>query len=334
MEDKTKMDLTSSEMSILWKTYIFETLNRCILKHFIATVEDNEIATIIKDKLNTKEQRIRTLTEIFKKENFPVPIGFTDHDINVSAPRLFTDAFMAHYIYYMATMAIDNYRIGVTVSPRADIRQFFISGINTFIQFTDRIMDCLLQKGLFARSPYVPYPKQIDFVQETSFIHDIFGKKRPLQTIQISHVCLNLQRNAIGQQLLIAFKQTAKSEEVKAYMDEGIKLSSSLMETFNTLLKEDDLIPPSYSGLGVTDSTEAPFSEKLMLSLITSLNAYAISLYGLSLSESARDDLFAWYTKILAQTGEYGMDGAKLMIKNGYLEEPPKAPNRESLAKA
>ncbi|TVY08058.1 DUF3231 family protein [Paenibacillus cremeus] len=129
-------------------------------------------------------------------------------------------------------------------------------------------MDCLLQKGLFARSPYVPYPKQIDFVQETSFIHDIFGKKRPLQTI----VCLNQQRNAIGQQLLIAFKQTAKSDDVKAYMDEGIKLSSSLMETFASLLKEDDLIPPSYSGLGVTDSPEAPFSEKLMLSLMTSLN--------------------------------------------------------------
>ncbi|WP_186445962.1 hypothetical protein [Paenibacillus cremeus] len=32
--------------------------------------------------------------------------------MNVSAPRLFTDAFMAHYVYYMATMAIDNYRIG------------------------------------------------------------------------------------------------------------------------------------------------------------------------------------------------------------------------------
>ncbi|WP_186445961.1 DUF3231 family protein [Paenibacillus cremeus] len=71
MEDKTKMDLTSSEMSILWKTYIFENVKPLYLKALTATVEDNEIATIIKDKLNTKEQRIRTLTEIFKKENFP-----------------------------------------------------------------------------------------------------------------------------------------------------------------------------------------------------------------------------------------------------------------------
>jgi hypothetical protein len=39
------------------------------------------------------------------------------------------------------------------------------------------------------------------------------------------------------------------------------------------------------------------------------------------------------YTKIIAQTGDYGLDGVKLMIKKGYLEEPPKAPDRDALAK-
>jgi hypothetical protein len=38
------------------------------------------------------------------------------------------------------------------------------------------------------------------------------------------------------------------------------------------------------------------------------------------------------YTRIIAEIGLYAEDGAQLLIKNGWLEQPPLAADRETLA--
>jgi hypothetical protein len=312
---------------------MFESMNRCILKHFVSTVEDIDIRDIIIEKLDAKEARIKTLKEIFSKEQFPVPAGFSDQDVNLNAPKLFTDTFMAQYLHFMSRMAIYDYNLSFSVSPRSDVRKVFSDSLSFYVQIQNKIMDILLQKGLYVRSPYVPYPEQVDFVKEESFLDGLFGDKRPVHTIQITSLSLNIQRNILGHQILIAFDQVTKSQNIKAYFEKGKELSKKFMDTFTSPLKDADLIPPSYGGIGITNSTIAPFSEKLMLNLIGALNTYAITIYGYSLSNSARNDLFAKYIKVLSETGDYALEGIKLLIKYGYFEEPPKLPNRSELAK-
>ncbi|WML52234.1 DUF3231 family protein [Neobacillus sp. PS3-12] len=332
MTDHAKINLTSSEIAYLWKLYMFETLNRCILHYFLATVEDTDIQMLIQTKLEAKEKRIQKIISFYKQEGIPTPLGYTDRDVNIKAPRLFTDVLMAQYIYFMAKAGIEQYELGMFSSPRSDIRQYFYESLTYFAEIQNKIMDVLLEKGIFTRAPYIPYPQQVDFVKEQSYLTGWFGERRPLHAIQITHLFLNMKSNAVGKELLIGFSQTVKSEDIRKYMLHGKNITSKLMEEFSSILKDDEISVPTFEGLGVTESKEAPFSDKLMLSLIIFLNSYAVSVYGLSLAESTRRDLFAHYTKIIAEIGIYAEDGINLMIKYGYMEEPPKAPDREELA--
>lgn len=332
MNNHTQINLVSSELSGIWKSYMFETLNRCILNYFLTTVEDTDIKQLIETKLIEKEKRIQSVSAFFKKEDIPLPVGYTDQDVNLKAPKLFNDILMAEYILFMANVGSEHYQLGMLTSPRNDIRQYFKNSLNFFVEIQDKIIEVMLDKGIFTKSPFIPYPKQVDFVKDQSFLTGWLGDKRPLHTIQITHLFLNIKRNAIGKELLIGFSQTAKSKEVKEYMVRGKEITSKLIKILSETLEEEDIPPTSFHNMTVSDSTEAPFSDKLMLNLIANLNSYSFSTYGLSLGESTRRDLFAKYTKIISDVGKYGEDGVNLLIKNGYLEEPPKSPDREKLS--
>lgn len=105
------------------------------------------------------------------------------------------------------------------------------------------------------------------------------------------------------------------------------------VEIFSKRLIDDDLPAPMMSDSHVTDSTVAPFSNKLMMFHNTALIAIGIMVYGLAMSNSPRHDLGVMYARLISEISLYGEDGANLMIQNGWLEEPPQAANRQQLVK-
>lgn len=332
MVDHSKINLVSSELAHIWKFYMYETLNRCVLEYFLATVEDTDIKALVRNKLETAEKRIEKLTDFFNKEGIPTPVGFGNQDVNLNAPKLFNDIFIGEYIYFTSITGLEIYGLALSTSARSDVREFFYKTVLYFADIQNKIVNTLLEKGQLIRSPYIPYPSQVNFVEEQSFLTGWLGERRPLHVMQITHLFLHISRNSLGKELLTGFSQTAKSEEIREYMLRGKEISSKLLEIFNSILKEDGITPPAFSGLSVTESTEAPFSDKLMLNLITTMISYGLSVYGLSLSESTRRDLVTHYTRIIAEIATYGEDGFNLLIKNGFMEEPPKAPDRDELA--
>ncbi|GLB60696.1 DUF3231 family protein [Cytobacillus sp. NCCP-133] len=46
-----------------------------------------------------------------------------------------------------------------------------------------------------------------------------------------------------------------------------------------------------------------------------------------------RKDLVVRYAKMMAEVGNYANEGAKIMIDNGWLENPPQSLDREELRK-
>jgi hypothetical protein len=52
-----------------------------------------KIQEVLEYALHLSEQHIKTVTAIMNAENFPIPYGFTEKDVDLSAPRLFSDAF-------------------------------------------------------------------------------------------------------------------------------------------------------------------------------------------------------------------------------------------------
>ncbi|WP_413303364.1 DUF3231 family protein [Bacillus sp. 1P10SD] len=94
MEDKSMIRLTAAEMSGLWAQYLNDTITICVNKYFLEKVEDEEVLPISEFVLREAKGSISIMEEIFNKEFFPIPVGFTDQDVDVKAPRLFSDTFV------------------------------------------------------------------------------------------------------------------------------------------------------------------------------------------------------------------------------------------------
>ena len=76
----------------------------------------------------------------------------------------------------------------------------------------------------------------------------------------------------------------------------------------------------------------SPFSDKLMLAHKIEMFSMKIRTAGNGASLSGRRDLGGMYAKFLADIGLYVQDGAKIMIDQGWMEQPPKAIDRDDLA--
>lgn len=82
--------LTSAEMGKLWTTYTGNTLAKCVLNYYLQHVDDQDIKIVLENALNLSGAFVEKIKNIFIEENFPIPIGFTNEDVNFDAPRLFS----------------------------------------------------------------------------------------------------------------------------------------------------------------------------------------------------------------------------------------------------
>lgn len=81
------------------------------------------------------------------------------------------------------------------------------------------------------------------------------------------------------------------------------------------------------------DSTTYTFSDRKIMVYVTSLTALSVGYYGASMSMSPRRDIGVMYSRLISQILKNADDGAKMMIKYGWLEEHPWALDRDELAK-
>ena len=65
MQDKTKIDLVSDEITGLWNTYINDSMAICTLKHFLNTLNDDEIRHILQRALDISNGHIKMVTKMF-----------------------------------------------------------------------------------------------------------------------------------------------------------------------------------------------------------------------------------------------------------------------------
>ena len=124
MKDKANIGLTAAEMSSLWTQYINDTLAVCVNTYFLEKVEDEEVRPVIEFTLNVAKSNLSIMQGIFKKEEFPIPIGFTEQDVNPMAPRLFSDTFVLIYLRQMSILAMTANSTALGLVTRPDIVTF------------------------------------------------------------------------------------------------------------------------------------------------------------------------------------------------------------------
>lgn len=335
MEKQNKEDLiqlTAAELTDFWEMYQYESLSWCGLTFFLTHINDEEIKKILEHGLKLAEKRKEIAVQYLNEVNYPIPQGFTEQDVFLHAPRLFSDKMYLFYIQNATQLECVSYGGAVINAARLDVIDIFKDILIDSVNLHTKAKELMKEKGLYLRIPSIPPPKQTDFVNKESFIKGWFGERRPLVGSEITELAFNAKRNAIGQAVITAFSQVVQSDAIRKFFKRGRDIARKHVDVFSSILKENQLGDSVTSLISeVTDSTDPPFSDKLMLSFITFLISSGIGNYGLAIAMSPRRDIGIQYTRLTGEIVKYAEDGIELLIENGWLEQPPTALDREGL---
>lgn len=331
--DEMDLKLTSAEIGTLWGEYINGTAVDIVNKYMVSVIEDEKIKTLFEEAIEIFANQKAQISMFIENDGFPVPIGFTDSDLNNGTKRLFSDIFCLHYLNIMSLHGLLGHVTALSSSVRKDLRYFYDSCDSAGKKMYHQTTELLLEKGHFQRDPYF-YPKEKpEFVEGQKFLGGFFGEKRPLASTEIMALSLNMKKKILEKALTMGFSQVIQSEEVRKFLKSAQKTSDEQIQSLGKLLHQDNLpIPMSWES-EVTESTDSPFSDKLMLYHIGFLLQVAQSYHGAGLASAMRIDLVIAFEKIILKNLTVTKEWFNLMTKNKWLEEPPLAPNRKEIAK-
>ncbi|MDQ0158219.1 DUF3231 family protein [Alkalibacillus salilacus] len=331
--DKEELKLTSAEVGTLWGEYVNGTAVDIINRYMLSIVEDDKIKLLFEDAIKIFDTQKNQIKLFMENEGFPVPVGFTESDLNKGTKRLFSDIFCLHYLQMMTLHGLLGHSTSLSSSVRKDLRHFYDSCSNDGMSMYHRTTELLLEKGHLQRDPYFYPDKKPEFVTGQEFIDGYFGDKRPLASTEIIALSLNLKKKIMEKTLSIGFSQVTQSKEVRKFLESIQNASDKQIQSLGKILKGDNLPVPVSWESEVTSSQESPFSDKLMLYHIGVLLQSSQSYHGSGLSSAMRIDLTTTYEKIILKNLTITKEWFNLMTENKWLEQPPLAPNRKKLAK-
>ncbi|MDC3424437.1 DUF3231 family protein [Aquibacillus sp. 3ASR75-11] len=328
----SKSNLTSAEMGKIWAAYAGNSMGKCVISYYLNHVQDTDIEKILKYALRLTETYMEEIKSIFKHANFPIPVGFTDDDVNVEAPRLYKDDFYLYYLQYIGKAGVSIYSAAIPIVTRKDIKDFFVRCLNDSVKLIVDVQDVLKAKGKLMNAPIISTPKEVDFVKKQSFLHGYLGEVRPLHGLEIAHLFDNLNNDITSKALIIGFRQGVRHKQVRNFLERGEAINKKHIEKLSNKLTEDNLPSPSLIDHLVTTSTTPPFSDKLMVFHKIDMFSMKIREYANGASLNGRRDIGALYARCLLDVSLYVEDGANIMIDHGWMEQPPEAVDRDKLS--
>ncbi|MGM8216451.1 DUF3231 family protein [Bacillaceae bacterium W0354] len=330
--DQTR--LTSAEISVVWSAYLNNSFAICIMKYFLNNTDDQDVKSVLEFSLKIAEKNLNKSEELLKKDGQPIPVGFTEDDVSTNAPRLYSDAFYLYYLKNMAKVGLSVYGVALATAAQSDVRKFLSKAIEQSTELYNQTAEVLLSKGLYVRAPFVTTMDHVDFIDSKDYLGGMLSSNnRPLNVIEITHLEGNIEANAVGKTLLLGLGQVAKSKEVRDYCLQGSEIANKHIKIFQSLLSKDDVTTPTPWDVPITDSTVAPFSDKLIMFHTTLLISSSISNYATASAASLRTDIATSYVRLTAENAKYAKEGVNILIKNEWFEQPPQIPDHKGLAK-
>ncbi len=324
--------LTVAEVGSLWIHFMNGSMSKCTMSYFRARTKDTEIQPVFDTALSMVTSQLNTITKIFQQEEYPIPIGFTDKDVMMETPRLFSDSFHLNYVRNLAKTNMVAHALSVSLATRADKRALSMQSLKDSGDLDEQATKVMQSKGLAVRPPYITPRGHTEYMQSTDFLGSFFGQQRMLSAMEITHLFLNAQSNAIAKALFIGFSQVAHDEVIRDLFVRAADVIDKHVEIFNTSLKESGVPGPMSLDSDIMASTTPPFSDKLMLYHLVAVMNMALGYYAAAVGASLRADLMADYTRLTAEIEKFNWEAMSLLIDRGWAEQPPMAPDRKKLA--
>lgn len=320
--------IISLDVPTLWASYMNNSMAICVQKYALKTIIHPKIKTIFEKALDLAVKNLEKVTQLFTSEEFPIPLGFSDEDLNLEAPSLFSDEFWLFYLHEMTINGLTAYSLGLTTSQRTDIRHFYSDNIKEAFKLSNLSLETMKSLGILEREPTIMVPAKVEFAKKQSFMAGWFGDHRPLNVIEVNSLFFNLTKSSLTKTLCIGFSQTAQSEEVRSFLKRTITVADKHISLFSSKLEKDSINTTVSWDSHVTDSKISPFSDKLMMFHCSFLIQAAITYYGTAMASSMRKDLGLSYATAVTEDARLAEDGMNIMIENGWFEQPPHSIDR------
>jgi hypothetical protein len=320
-----KPALTSSELGVLWTTYQQKTMSLRMLEHFIKHADDVQAKAILENLYNDISPYPDKIKDMFQQEGAAVPIGFTQEDVNLEAPKLYENGFDITLIRMVKEISMGMHTLNITMSYREDVIELFQQLTAITQKHFANCTNYLLEKGLLCRAPFVPMPKSVVFIKDTSYLGGLLPltKTRHLNTVEVANLYHGVEANVSGIIMIDGFAQVAQEKDTRAFFERGSKIGKDIVHDLSDLMLKSKLQVPVAACGNVTDSTIPPFSDKLMMYCVSLFCSFSVGSGSIGTAFSLRNDLPAKMVAIMEDIFSYAHDGAKIMIKHGWMEEPP-----------
>jgi len=333
MTTEAKIQLTSTELGTLWMVYV--ALSERLITHdlFKDKTIDTEAKSIFNSYMTEGQNFKKQIVNIFNNENVIIPLGFNESDVKKETSPLFDDIFNIMFLRQMMKLSIGRDGIFLSNSYMKEVNDLFKLDIEICNKYYMMTTNYLLGKGVLARSPYVTMPKQVEFIEDKDYMSgfNILSDRRSFDTIEVGYIYEALESKIFDMQLLTGFAQVATEVEVRKYFIEGKELLKKIITELSNMLIQSDIQPPSTCAGKVTDSTQAPFSDKLMMYINSIISNTSLGFTALGTSLSMRNDLPLKLGLISKDIFEYTKKGSKIMIAHKWMEKPPQMKKKISL---
>lgn len=330
-----RIPITSSELATLWIVYQKKTMMVRVIESFLSNNQDPEAIEILETFHEGESNFVNELRNIFTQEGAVVPVGFTENDVNHSAPKLFDDIFEIMYLRTMMKVASGLHALHMSMVYRKDIMNLYRKFSSFAQDFCEKTSQFLLQKGALQKSPGVTMPDHVEFAEGKDYRSGfkVLSHRRSLNTIEVAYIYETIESNVAGMKLMTGFAQVAKEKDIQKYFTKGKDLAKKIISRFNEVFLDSDIIAPATSAGHVTDSTLSPFSDKLMMYNTSLLSSFGLGSNALGTSFSLRKDLPLKMVASAKEIYDFASEGGDLMIKYGWTEQPPQMEDRTQLSK-
>lgn len=320
-----KYPLSSSEIGTLWLTYQEKTMILRVLEYFMEKSDDQQAKNIMGGLWQELNHFVTKMEGIFEQEGVAIPKGFTENDVNLQAPKLYDNGFDIMFLRILKEVSMGMYTLNMNMAYRDDVMSIYEGLTSTTQKVYKLSTHYLLEKGILTLPPLVEKPKTAEFIKDESYLDGFpfFKGSRALNDIEIGNLHHGIETNNIGMLLVTGFAQCSATPEIKDYFLKGKKLAKKQIETFEKLLLDSNVQFSAGAGGTVTSSAAAPFSEKLMMFCVYLLNGFGLVGSSFGTIFSLRSDLSLKTALIGKDIFFYATEGIKLMIENGWFEEPP-----------
>lgn len=331
MTDHSSVKLNASEISSLWLSYMNNSLTTTMIKYFLNNVQDKDIKAQLESANSLVTKYLKTIAPMLQNEGLPLPNIFSDNDVDLKAPQLFSEIFYLYYLSSISRYGLGNSSINLYNAARSDVRRFYADCLIEITEFYYNLSGVMLSKGLMLKTPTVEATKMPDLVKSKDFFAGIFKQPRPLLLVEISNIFSNMLNCLTGRTLVLGFAQVAETNEVKKYLYRGKEMLDAHIEYLSKLLIEEDVPVASISDIAVTDSTQAAISERMMLYHTSIINVMHIRNFTDAIATTLRKDITVGLARLTAEIANYASDGMDIMMRNGWMEQPPQLVSHREL---